>query len=138
MALIEQFIAETTDCDFKESVERAKPKSWLKSVSAFANTKGGTLLFGVTDGEHSVVGVADAQADADFVSQAIRSRLDPVPTFEIDVERNGDAYILAVTVPEGKDSPYYYHADGRMEAYIRVGNRSEVADAAQLRDLALK
>ena len=45
-ALIDQLISETTDCDFKEAVERARPKSWLKSVSAFANTKGGTLLFG--------------------------------------------------------------------------------------------
>ena len=136
--MIEQLIAETTDCDFKEAVERAKPKSWLKSVSAFANTKGGAIVFGVTDEEHDVVGVANAQSDADFVSQAIRTRLDPVPSFEIDVEREGAANVLIVTVSEGKDTPYYYHADGRMEAYVRIGNRSEVADATQLRDLALK
>lgn len=30
--------AETTNIDFKEKVELNKPKSWLKSVSAFANS----------------------------------------------------------------------------------------------------
>ena len=35
--------------DFKESVEKKKTKSWLKSVSAFANTKGGSLFFGIDD-----------------------------------------------------------------------------------------
>ena len=129
--MIEQLIAETTDCDFKEAVERAKPKSWLKSVSAFANTKGGALIFGVTDGGHDVVGIADAQSDADFVSQEIRSRLDPVPPFEVGVEQRDSATALVVTVPEGKDSPYYYHADGRMEAYVRVGNRRRSSNATQ-------
>ena len=31
---------ENTNIDFKEKVEYQKPKSWLKSVSAFANTNG--------------------------------------------------------------------------------------------------
>ena len=133
-----QLIAETTDCDFKEVVEHAKPKSWLKSVSAFANNKGGTLVFGVSDKDHAVVGLQDAQAEADFISQAIRSRIDPVPPFEMNIESEGAADVIVLDVPEGGDTPYYYRADGRMEAFVRIGNRSEVASATQLRDLALK
>lgn len=34
-------IAECSAYDFKEMLERKKVKSWLKSVSAFANTDGG-------------------------------------------------------------------------------------------------
>ena len=34
-------IGETTEYDKKEMLERKKPKSWLKSVSAFANGFGG-------------------------------------------------------------------------------------------------
>ena len=45
--MLEKFIAEATDCDFKVAVERRKPKSWLKSVSAFANSIGGMLNFGI-------------------------------------------------------------------------------------------
>ena len=35
--MIEQLIAEATECDFKVALETKKPKSWLKSVSAFSN-----------------------------------------------------------------------------------------------------
>ena len=48
--------AETTNIDFKEKVELNKPKSWLKSVSAFANSTGGVLLFGVRDSDHFPMG----------------------------------------------------------------------------------
>ena len=44
--------AETSNIDYKEKLEEKKPKSWLKSVSAFANTKGGIILFGVEDKSH--------------------------------------------------------------------------------------
>ena len=133
-----QLIAETTDCDFKEAVERAKPKSWLKSVGAFANTKGGALVFGVSDTGHEVVGLQDVQAEADFVSQAIRSRIDPVPSFEIVVERLDGIDVPALTVAEGDTPPYYYRAGGRMEAFVRVGNSSVSAESEQLLGLVLK
>ena len=48
--------AETSNIDYKESLEKIKPKSWLKSVSAFANTKGGTILFGIKDKDGNVNG----------------------------------------------------------------------------------
>lgn len=42
--MIDRLIAEATECDFKVALETRKPKSWLKSVSAFANGIGGTLF----------------------------------------------------------------------------------------------
>ena len=42
-------IAECSAYDFKEMLERKKVKSWLKSVSAFANTDGGSVFYGVND-----------------------------------------------------------------------------------------
>ena len=41
--MIEQLIAEATECDFKVALEIKKPKSWLKSVSSFSNGIGGTV-----------------------------------------------------------------------------------------------
>lgn len=38
---------EASHVDYKEHLEEKKPRSWLKSVSAFANTEGGHLIFGV-------------------------------------------------------------------------------------------
>ena len=46
---LENLIAECTAYDFKLMLEEKKPKSWLKSVSAFANGLGGSLFFGVDD-----------------------------------------------------------------------------------------
>ena len=40
-------IAECSAYDFKEMLERKKVKSWLKSVSAFANTDGGSLFVSI-------------------------------------------------------------------------------------------
>ena len=39
----EEFLGEATEYDKKQAVERKKVKSWLKSVSAFANTIGGKM-----------------------------------------------------------------------------------------------
>ena len=47
---ITDFLGEATEYDKKQAVEHKKVKSWRKSVSAFANTAGGTLIFGITDG----------------------------------------------------------------------------------------
>lgn len=44
---IKSLISECTAYDFKLMLEEKKPKSWLKSVSAFANGHGGSLFFGV-------------------------------------------------------------------------------------------
>ena len=37
---------EASHVDYKEHLEEKKPRSWLKSVSAFANTEGGHLICG--------------------------------------------------------------------------------------------
>ena len=55
---IATLIAECTAYDYKEALEEKRPKSWLKSVSAFANTLGGSLFFGIDndglcEGEHA-------------------------------------------------------------------------------------
>ena len=44
---LKALIAESTAYDFKVLLEEKKPKSWLKSVSAFANGLGGSLFFGI-------------------------------------------------------------------------------------------
>ena len=46
---LEQLIGEATEYDKKVMLEVKKPKSWLKSVSAFANGVGGVLIFGIAD-----------------------------------------------------------------------------------------
>ena len=56
---LNDYIGEATVYDKKLMLERKDPTSWLKSVSAFANTQGGRLLFGVAN-DGSLAGLADA------------------------------------------------------------------------------
>ena len=56
---IHKLIGEATAYDKKQQLEVKWPKSWLKSVSAFANGEGGTLVFGISD-DDQVIGLADA------------------------------------------------------------------------------
>ena len=67
---IRDLIGEATEYDKKQSLEVKKPKSWLKSISAFANTFGGKLIFGVSD-DDAVIGLENARGDAEIISETI-------------------------------------------------------------------
>ncbi len=135
--MIDRLIAEATECDFKVALETKKPKSWLKSVSAFANGIGGTLFFGI-DNDKNIIGLADAQTDAEAISRLIKERITPYPNFILVPEREDGKDLLALTVISGRTTPYYYKADGVMEAYIRIGNESVIAPDYVLNQLVLK
>ena len=135
--MIDRLIAEATECDFKVALEVKKPKSWLKSVSAFANGIGGTLFFGIDD-DRNIIGLNDVQADAEAISRLIKERITPYPNFVLTPEREDGKDLLALTVVSGRSTPYYYKADGVMEAYIRIGNESVIAPDYVLNQLILK
>lgn len=46
--------------------------------------------------------------------------------------------LLIVEVMKGQETPYYYHGDGSTEAFIRLGNESVAANAAELKRLVLR
>lgn len=133
-----KLLSECTAYDFKRELERKKKGNWLKSVSAFANTSGGTLFFGVND-DASIVGLDDIKSDSDFISEAINTHLDPIPNFTLVPEEcdNGNI-ILVLNISSGNHTPYYLALDGKKIAYIRLGNESVPANSHQLYNLVLK
>lgn len=135
--MINKLIAEATECDFKIALEIRKPKSWLKSVSAFANGIGGMLFFGV-DNDGKMVGLVNIQADAESISRLIKERIRPLPQFVLTPVREKGKDALILSVAAGRTTPYYYKADGIMEAYIRIGNESVTAPDYVVNELILK
>ena len=135
--MLNKLITEATEIDFKVALEIKKPKSWLKSVSAFANGIGGVLLFGVDD-DHQIVGLPDAQADAEAISRLIKERITPLPQFVLRPLQERGKALLSLEVAAGRSTPYYYKADGVREPYIRVGNESIPAPEHVLNELILK
>ena len=109
---LKELIAECTAYDYKEALEEKKPKSWLKSVSAFANTLGGSLFFGV-DNDGNVKGLDEIQHVTETISMKIRDYMDPLPDVEmIPLEQEGK-HVLQLKVKEGLYTPYYYVGDGQ-------------------------
>ena len=135
---IKKLIGEATEYDKKLALEEKKPKSWCKSVSAFANTFGGALIFGISN-DGQVVGLNDPEGDAEKISEIIKSRLTPIPEFKLRFHKTDDGKILVILeVYKGDETPYYYSGDGVLEAYVRIGNESVKATATELKRLVLR
>lgn len=134
---IKELVGEATEYDKKEQLEVKKPKSWCKSISAFANGYGGVLIFGITDND-DIVGLSDEEGDAEKISEAIKVHLNPIPNFKLSFKTVDDKKLVLVEVFSGNETPYYYEGDGNLIAFVRVGNESVPAIPAQLRELVLK
>ena len=134
---IKSLIGEATADDKKQMLEVRRPKSWLKSVSSYVNGEGGVLIFGISD-DDQVLGLVDAEGDAEKISVEIKSKLDPVPAVRLELkEVNGKKLVLLHVYP-GQETPYYYIGDKQRLAFARIGNVSVVADRMQLKSLVLK
>ena len=134
---LNSLIAECTAYDFKAMLEEKKPKSWLKSVSAFANGLGGSLFFGI-DNDGVVKGLDDVQHVCEAISSRIRDYMDPLPEVEMIPHDVDGLHILQLKVNAGHYTPYYYVGDGQRIAFVRVGDESLPATAEQMVRLVLK
>lgn len=135
---IRNLIGETTEYDKKQAVELKRPKSWCKSISAFANTSGGALIFGISDNDE-IVGLEHAESDAEKISEIIKARIMPFPEFHLRFDQTeSGAKLIILEVEHGEETPYYYSADGTTEAFIRIGNESVLATANDLKRLVMR
>ena len=130
--------AETSNIDYKVALEERKPKSWLKSVSAFANSKGGIILFGVDDSTHELKGLDNIKQVAEKITEIINARILPLPRYEINSFTENGKDFLELKIGDGPSTPYYLVIDGRKEAFIRSGNQSIPAPEHILNNLILK
>ena len=134
---LEGLIGECTAYDFKIMLETKRPKSWLKSVCAFANGLGGSLFFGVAN-DGTIKGLDDVQQVCEMVSHKVRDYMDPLPEVEMIPQRVDHLTILELKVHPGNYTPYYYVGDGQRIAYVRIGDESLPATAEQMLRLVLK
>lgn len=135
---IETLIAEATEVDFKADLEVKKPKSWLKSISAFANGIGGILIFGIDDNK-VIKGLADIQKTSEKITELIKEKIEPQPEINMKPYKSKDGKeILCVKVSSGMATPYYYSNDGNKIVFVRVGNQSMIAAPHILNELILK
>ena len=127
---------EWNDLEFKKA-QRSVPKSAYETVSAFANTAGGWLIFGVKQekGQFIVSGVEDVDTvQNDFLSclragdklnRAINVHAD---LFEIEGKR---ALVFFIPEQPRSEKPVYLYRDPR-KSYIRRGAGDERCTSKEL------
>lgn len=87
--------------EYKEDIT----KSYLKTVSAFANYNDGEIIFGVTD-DLKVIGVKDPLKESLNIENQINDSIKPKPEFLI--KRNSNQTI-SLFVKKGLNTPYRYN-----------------------------
>ena len=92
--------------------------------------------FGVAN-DDALVGLSDAEGDAEKISEIIKTHLNPIPEFKLSFEKDKDKTFVIVEVMKGQQTPYYYEGDGQLIAFMRIGNESVPATPSQLRELVL-
>ena len=118
--------------EFKRDL--SSPPGFLRAVTAFANTAGGTIVIGVEDRTRHVVGVGDPLAleerAANLISDSISPRLVP----EIELLCYRDTHVLAVRVHPSATRPHHL-GPPESGTYVRVGSTNRRADGALIEEM---
>lgn len=137
MHISDYLATESTTLEFKETLNTAKPKNWLKTISAFANTEGGTLIIGVSD-KKEFIGVTDIQKVAAKAAELINAHIEPAPYYQIhSINEDGKDYLI-IRVYKGVSTPYYYTSSGTRVSYTRMGDESIMTPQHILHSLILQ
>lgn len=116
---------ETKEIEYKETVSR----TFLKTVSAYANYGQGKILFGVND-EGETVGVRQPVQTCLDIENQINDSIDPKPSYTLAVLKDD---VVCLTVQKGEDTPYLYKG----KAYCRNDTATIEVDRGQLNRLVL-
>lgn len=111
--------------EFKENVSSLL--GIVKTVVAFANTAGGTLVIGVEDATKKVVGLADPLADEMRVINKIADSVEPLLTPYIEIQTYRKKAVILIQVPF-IPCPYQLKKDGKLVTYVRFGSSNRIAD----------
>lgn len=121
---------ESYNLEFKREISR----SFLKTVSAFANYNDGQVIFGLND-DGSLLGIeGDTQQECLRVENMINDSFSPVPYFEINDRVIEGRAMIVLSVKKGKDTPYYCGG----KAYKRSDTATVEVSRFELRRLAME
>lgn len=115
--------------EFKRDL--SSPDAALRTVVAFANTAGGTLLIGVEDATRRVRGVSEPLELEERIANLISDRIAPRIVPEIEILPWRRTQVLALQVHASPSRPHCITKEGPAEGvYVRVGSTNRRADAA--------
>lgn len=118
---------ETKTLEFKETITN----TFLKTVSAFSNYNGGTILFGVDD-DGNVKGLPDVKQACLSIENKINDSIAPQPNYILETQNNDQT--IRLTVKSGLQKPYLY----KSKAYKRNDTATIEVDTLEFSRLVLE
>jgi len=128
--LIEE--GEGFEIEFKRKV--TSPEKIARTLIAFANTRGGFVLFGVDD-DGAIVGVESEKSEVEMIRDAGLRSCVPEIEPEIDIVPFNGQDVIAAYVHESSNKPHYYVCGPNIEisqnddtrVFIRVNDKTVMA-----------
>lgn len=117
---------ETRILEFKETITN----TFLKTVSAFSNYDGGTIIFGVDD-DGNIKGLPDVKQACLDIENKINDSITPQPDYTLEIQNNDQT--IKLTVKSGLQKPYLY----KSKAYKRNDTATIEVDTLEFSRLVL-
>lgn len=136
---IDHFIEEGEgfELEFKRKV--SSPEKIARALLAFANTRGGHILFGVDD-DGTVVGVESEKSEVDLIRQAGAEFCEPAIEAAIDIVPYDGTDVIVAYVAESTTKPHLYTGPGNGQpgetrVFIRINDKTVMASKEVVRIL---
>ena len=125
------FSGESKNIEYKVAVPD-KSEKYMKTVVAFANGRGGKIVFGIEDKTLEVVGMDEDSIykTMDDITNAISDSCEPVIRPDVAMQTIKDKTVIVIEIFPGAERPYYIKSQGVFDGtYVRVaGTTRHVED----------
>jgi predicted HTH transcriptional regulator len=118
---------ENSTVEFKRKF--SSPEKIAKEMIAFANSKGGIILFGVDD-DRTIFGVESEKGEMELIDTAARFYCEPEVIYEYEIASIKKKDVVIVHIPESKNKPHKLLSDNledETKVYIRYNDKSVLA-----------
>lgn len=135
--MIEHLIAENEGktIEFKENTRSLN--GIMKTIVAFANSAGGTIIIGVKDKTKELAGISNILSEEERMANAITDSIFPLLTPDIEIQSIRGKELLIIRVPHSV-GPYYIKSEGpERGVYVRFGSTNRSVDIEMLDSLRL-
>jgi len=113
----------------------SSPDRIMRTLVAFANSAGGTLVVGVDD-DHSIVGIIDPLIEENALANMVMNSIYPLLVPEIDIVTIASRQLLVANVYPAGQRPYHVLKDGLPQGvYVRLGSSNVQADQWTIAEL---
>ena len=114
-------------------LKKQESKSFLKTVSAFANFLDGKIVFGVNN-DGRIIGIKEPEKFRLHIENIINDCIDPRPKFGLKTIEIEGISLVELAIKKGSHTPYTYNG----AAYKRSDTSSVPVDAYELQRLSLE